>query len=92
MGDLSPGQPIMGVVSVEIEPVYRTSSFCSGGDCLAVAFRKSSFSVGTGACVEVGITTTDVLVRDTKDRTRPALTFPAAEWTAFVAGIRNGEL
>lgn len=60
---------------MEIEPVYRTSSFCSGGDC-----------------VEVGITTTDVLVRDTKDRSRPELVFPPTEWAAFVAGMQAGEL
>lgn len=77
---------------MEIAPAYRTSSFCSGGDCIAVAFRKSSFSVGTGACVEVGITTTDVLVRDTKDRYRPELVFPPTEWAAFVAGMQAGEL
>jgi len=56
-----------------------------------IEFRKSSFS-GAECCVEVGITTTAVHVRDTKDRSRPALAFSAAEWAAFVAGMQAGEL
>jgi hypothetical protein len=31
-------------------------------------------------------------VRDSKDPTGPALTFTAAEWSAFTAGIRADEL
>jgi hypothetical protein len=52
---------------------YRTSSFCSGGDCVEVGMRNDGV----------------VAVRDTKDRSRE-LTFSSQEWTAFVAGIKDG--
>jgi hypothetical protein len=43
-------------------------------------------------CVEVGrYTDGRVAVRDTKDRSRPALVFTPMEWTAFVHGVRAGE-
>jgi hypothetical protein len=32
-----------------------------------------------------------VLVRDSKDRCGPALSFSRAEWTAFVSGVRSGD-
>jgi uncharacterized protein DUF397 len=32
-----------------------------------------------------------VAVRDAKDRTGPVLQFTAAEWEAFVGGVRGGE-
>lgn len=54
-------------------------------------FVKSSFSHIDG-CVEVGLLADgQVAVRDTKDRTGPALVFTPAEWTAFVKGVRAGE-
>jgi hypothetical protein len=58
-----------------------------------VTWHKSNYSNGTGgACVEIA----DVdgggrAVRDSKNRTGPALTFTAAEWVAFTAGVRAGE-
>lgn len=54
---------------------------------------KSSFSGGNGnGCVEVAfLPTGEVAVRDTKDRTLPAHRYTAAEWDAFVAGVRAGE-
>ena len=56
-------------------------------------WRKSSFSGnGGGNCVEVGQDADGtILVRDTKDRGRPAHRYTLAEWRAFVAGMRNGE-
>jgi Domain of unknown function (DUF397) len=42
-------------------------------------------------CVEVDTDGPQVAVRDTKDRTGPVLSFTRAEWTAFLAGARNGE-
>ena len=32
-----------------------------------------------------------MLVRDSKDRSGPVLTFDAAGWTAFTAGARDGQ-
>ncbi len=62
-------------------------------------WRTSSYSGTAGACVEVGWrtgsdesgTATDrVLVRDSKDRTAPVLTFSAAAWQAFLATLIRG--
>ena len=56
-------------------------------------WRKSSFSGGEGGdCVEVAEAPEGGrYLRDTKDRSRPAHYFTAAEWDAFVKGVKNGE-
>lgn len=53
----------------------------------------SSFSNGNGGnnCVEVAVVGEVVAVRDSKDRTGPALIFTAAEWAAFLSGVWAGE-
>jgi uncharacterized protein DUF397 len=52
----------------------------------------SSFSGGNSAnCVEVAFLPDAVAVRDTKDRARPAHRYAAADWTAFLTGMRAGE-
>lgn len=58
----------------------------------SVVWRTSSYSNGTGgACVEVAALRGEVLVRDTKDRTRPAVRYSTDQWRAFVAGVKAGE-
>ena len=57
-------------------------------------FKKSSMShlpPWSPLCVEVKRTTTNVLVRDSKDRDGTLLTFTRDEWHAFVAGVKNRE-
>jgi hypothetical protein len=55
---------------------FKVSSFCNFGDCVEVG------QLPGGA----------VAVRDTKDRERStSLVFTPEEWTAFVAGVKNGE-
>jgi hypothetical protein len=57
-----------------------------------LSWTKSSFSFANGDCVEVAsLPDGGVGVRDSKDTAGPVLRFTAAEWTAFVAGARNGE-
>jgi hypothetical protein len=55
---------------------YKISSFCN-----------------MGGCVEVGqLAGGSVAVRDSKDPERRAsLVFTVEEWSAFVAGVKNGE-
>ncbi len=73
-------------------------------DLTNVRWRKASYSGGNaGGCVEVTVTrdTTiaphksgeDVLymMRDSKDPDGPKLAFTAAEWDAFIAGVKDGE-
>lgn len=56
-------------------------------------WRKSSRSNGSGGnnCVEVAILDTAVAVRDSKNRSGPALVFTQASWTAFVNSAKDGE-
>lgn len=54
-------------------------------------WKKSTRSSSNGQCVEVMITDTEVLVRDTKDRSKPAHSFTHAEWAAFTGGVKDGE-
>jgi Domain of unknown function (DUF397) len=52
---------------------------------------KSSYSLSSGACVEVQRKDSNVRVRDSKDPSGPVLTFTLDEWKAFTAGCRAGE-
>jgi hypothetical protein len=59
----------------------------------AAVWKKASRSNGNGGnnCVEVAFLDTGVAVRDSKDRSGPALMFTMAEWTAFVDSAKDGE-
>ncbi|WP_043511192.1 MULTISPECIES: DUF397 domain-containing protein [unclassified Actinoplanes] len=53
---------------------------------------KSSYSGAAGHCVETAfLENNKVGVRDSKNRSGPALIFTAAEWDAFVAGVKANE-
>ncbi|MCW3838527.1 DUF397 domain-containing protein [Micromonospora yasonensis] len=56
-------------------------------------WRKSTKSDGGQNCVEVSdaVDGSTMLVRDSKDRSGPVLTFDSAGWTAFIAGARKGQ-
>jgi hypothetical protein len=63
-------------------------------DVTGARWRTSTFSNGDEDhnCVEVAfLPTGHVAVRDTKDRSRPPHVHTAAEWQAFLAGVRAGE-
>ncbi|MFJ8847590.1 DUF397 domain-containing protein [Streptomyces cyaneofuscatus] len=57
---------------------------------------KSSYSGNGGSCVEwaprTASTTGLVPVRDSKNTAGPVLSFPAAAFAGFVAGVKSGEL
>jgi len=65
----------------------------SAGGAFGARWRKSSFSGGNGeGCIEVAFLDCDrVAVRGTKDRTVPPHLHAAAAWSAFVAGVLDGE-
>jgi hypothetical protein len=58
-----------------------------------LTWRTSSYSSGQGGnCVEIAdLPNGGQAVRDSKNRTGPALMFTAAEWAAFTAGVKSGE-
>lgn len=60
-------------------------------DTTRVTWRTSSYTNGTGECVEVADLPDSVLVRDTKDRSRPPFRAPAEAWGAFIQAIKAGE-
>lgn len=54
-------------------------------------WRRSSSCEG-GACLEVRATAGGVEVRDSKAPSGPVLTFTDADWSAFLAAVKAGEL
>jgi hypothetical protein len=55
-------------------------------------WRKSSHSSQHGQCVEVAfLDQGTVAIRDSKNPAGPQLRFTTAEWSAFLAGAKNGE-
>lgn len=76
-----------------VEIAFTISSYCANGGCVEVGFHKSSYS-DNKACVEVGSCDCDgnlILVRDSKDKTGPTLSFTPDAWTGFLSGIRDGD-
>jgi hypothetical protein len=68
--------------------VWHTSSYSpNGGACVEVGWRTSSYSGTNGDCVEVAPAPDAVLVRDSKNRTGPALTIPTPAWQAFLTTL-----
>lgn len=54
-------------------------------------WKKATASNGGGNCVEVGTAPGLVGVRDTKDREAGHIAVPAAQWSAFLAGVKAGD-
>nr|WP_285762057.1 DUF397 domain-containing protein [Nocardiopsis ansamitocini] len=55
-------------------------------------FRKSSHSSASDNCVEVADWQTGSAIRDTQHREHGALSFPAAEWRAFITSAKDSAL
>lgn len=55
-------------------------------------WRTSTYTGGGAQCVEVADAEDGGRwLRDTKNRSRPAHYFTAAEWDAFIKGVKDGE-
>jgi len=60
-------------------------------DMSRAEWRKSSYSSQSGNCVEVATSLPGlVAVRDSKHPGSPGLLIAAAEWRAFVRGLKAG--
>jgi len=58
-----------------------------------VTWRKASYSNSSGgACVEVGVGSQFVAVRDSKDPDGPRLAFSAGAWDTFLRQVKHGRL
>ncbi|MGH3719753.1 MAG: DUF397 domain-containing protein [Pseudonocardiaceae bacterium] len=70
--------------------VWRTSSYTyTNGACVEVGWRTSSYTYAHGNCVEVAPASDAVRVRDSKNRTGPALTVPTPAWHAFLTTLTH---
>ena len=59
-------------------------------DQVDIRWRKSSYSGNGGSdCVEVGQARRGVLVRDTQDRTGPALRCTPGAWRRFADAVKR---
>jgi hypothetical protein len=83
------GSARAGTTSARTDHLRRTIN-TGDGSLTGTPHRKSSFSGVTG-CVEVAIDVQGVSVRDSKNRTGPALLFTRDEWLAFILGVQHGE-
>jgi Domain of unknown function (DUF397) len=54
-------------------------------------WRKSSYSVNEGQCVEIATLPDTTAVRDSKDPSGPVLRFTSAQWRAFLNCVKSGE-
>jgi hypothetical protein len=54
-------------------------------------WRKSSWSIFNGNCVEVAVLPDGIVVRDSKDADGPVLRFTSDEWDAFIREVRSGK-
>ena len=53
-------------------------------------WRKASYSVNNGQCVETASARTAVLVRDSADSASPVICYSAQGWRSFLADAKAG--
>jgi hypothetical protein len=57
----------------------------------ALVWRKSRVSGESGGCVEMALSNSSVLVRDSRDHPGATLTFSPAQWRQFVHRIKSAK-
>jgi hypothetical protein len=76
-----------------MRPITHQERTAGSADESAETWRKSSWSLANGNCIEVGrLAGKLVAVRDSKNPRGIVLRFQQAEWDAFVDGVRMGKL
>lgn len=58
--------------------------------CESDWFKSSHSSDQGGSCVEIAALTTQVGIRDSKDKSGPALVVPTTAWSSFVGFAKVG--
>ncbi|MEV6520280.1 DUF397 domain-containing protein [Micromonospora chalcea] len=61
-------------------------------DLSRAVWRKSTRSGSSGNCIEVAAPPRVVMVRDSKHRQGPVLSFTPIEWVTFIEGVKAGDL
>lgn len=73
-----------------VQVQWQTAASCEGGACVEIGWQTSKQCTSDG-CVEVHQCGDQFVVRDSKDKDGPVLTFTRDEWDAFVGGVKDGE-
>ncbi len=60
----------------------------SGHSC--ISWRKASYSVGNGECVELSSASGRISIRDSKAPEGPVLSYPAEAFRSFLAAAKEG--
>lgn len=60
-------------------------------DLTRLTWQKSSYTGGTGDCVELAVAGTYILLRDSNTPNKAPHVFTRPEITAFLAGVKDGE-
>jgi hypothetical protein len=73
--------------------IWTKSSYSGsqGGNCVEVAWRKSTRSNPSGNCVEFAELPGKVLVRDSKNPDGGIIEFAPDAWRKFIAAVKEGE-
>jgi hypothetical protein len=55
------------------------------------SWRKSTWSIANGQCIETAALDGRLAVRDSVDKSGPSPTFTVGEWRTFIKSIKNGD-